>query len=134
VALCALVHTSEYVNAAVVMMMIVSSTGFRGSVSALLVYINHLSGYALFSSYTLKVSIFYYQKVMVEDSMWTWRPTLVFYPKKGSRVPHVFSCQNFETFFTTQKRIAYEIDVLWFSVSVQNYTIIRETSSKRPSG
>lgn len=36
---------------------------FRGSMSALLMCINHLSGHALFSSYSLEASIFYYQNI-----------------------------------------------------------------------
>ena len=54
---------------------------FRGSNSALPVYIKHLSSHALLSPYTLKASIFYYQNIRQCRIMWTWRPTLVFYSK-----------------------------------------------------
>jgi len=82
---------------------------FRGSRSALPVYINHLSGLPFLSSYSLKVLIFYYQNNTTSDAcglrdqLWS-----LIQKKKRSRFSHVFSCQNFETFFTTQKRIAYK--------------------------
>jgi len=82
---------------------------FRGSNSALPVYINHLSGHALLSSYSLKASIFYYQKIANGDLCGLRDHLSSFTPKQKSRLSHVFSCQNFETFYTTrEKKIAYK--------------------------
>ena len=93
---------------------------FHGSNSALPVYINHLSGHALLSSYTLKASIFYYQKIAMSDPCGLRGRRWFLIPKMTATRFMSFPAKPSKHFLHSKIWIA-DRNVLWSSVSVQRY-------------
>ena len=99
---------------------------FRGSRSALPVYINHLSGHAPLSSYFQKVSIFYYQKFStVSNHVDLETNSSLLFQKRAESVTHVFPCQTFETFFTTEKNKRWQCPMFSGPLSLFKDTVIQ---------